>query len=99
VNLPYTAVGMGSIPPSAPAGSPKTIAERIADHLAIYLGPHTGRVAVKTFALKALGRGPETLALSDFPKLEQALRPMLRTLVGSARAELVLAEIRRELGK
>jgi hypothetical protein len=82
--------------PPSPGG--KTIADRIADRLAIYLGPHTGRVAVKTFSLKALGRGPETLALADVPKLEQALRPMLRTLVGSARAELVLADIRRELG-
>jgi hypothetical protein len=54
-------------------------------------------VAVKTFSLKALGRGPETLEIADVPALEQALRPMLRTLLGSARAELVLAEIRREL--
>lgn len=87
---------MGSSPPSTP---PRTIADRIADRLAVYLGPHTGRVAVKTFAMKSLGRGPETLTLADLPKLEAALRPMLRTLVGSARAELVLAEIRRELGK
>jgi hypothetical protein len=85
---------MGRSPPSAEG---KTIADRIADRLAVYLGPHTGRVAVKTFSLKALGRGPETLEISDVPALEQALRPMLRTLLGSARAELVLAEIRREL--
>jgi hypothetical protein len=89
---------MGFTPPSAPTASAKTIAERIADRLAIYLGPHTGRVAVKTFSMKALGRGPETLEVADFAKLEQALRPMLRTLLGSARAELVIADIRRELG-
>jgi hypothetical protein len=82
----------------SPASSgERTIADRIADRLAVYLGPHTGRVAVKTFSLKALGRGPETLEIADLPALEQALRPMLRTLLGSARAELVLAEIRREL--
>jgi hypothetical protein len=85
---------MGRSPPSS---GEKTIADRIADRLAVYLGPHTGRVAVKTFSLKALGRGPETLEIADVPALEQALRPMLRTLLGSARAELVLAEIRREL--
>jgi hypothetical protein len=85
---------MGHSPPSS---GEKTIADRIADRLAVYLGPHTGRVAVKTFSLKALGRGPETLEIGDVPALEQALRPMLRTLLGSARAELVLAEIRREL--
>lgn len=76
----------------------KTTADRVAARLAVYLGPHTGRVAVKTFALKALGRGPETLTRGDLPALEQALRPMLRTLLGGARAELVLSEIRRELG-
>jgi hypothetical protein len=86
---------MGLTPPSTDS---KTVADRIAGRLAVYLGPHTGRVAVKTFALKALGRGPETLTKADVPTLEQALRPMLRTLLGGARAELVLAEIRRELG-
>jgi hypothetical protein len=87
---------MGLTPPSAPG---KTVADVIADRLAVYLGPHTGRVAVKTFAQKALGRGPETLTQADVPALEQALRPMLRTLVGGARAELVLAEIRRDVAK
>jgi hypothetical protein len=81
-----------------PSGGAKTVADRVAARLGVYLGPHTGRVAVKTFAQKALGRGPETLTLMDIPALEQALRPMLRTLVGAARAELVLADIRRELG-
>ena len=74
------------------------IAERIAARLGAYLGPHTGRVAVKTFAQRALGRGPETLDVSDWPKLEAALRPMLRTLLGGARAELVLSETRRDIG-
>ena len=55
-------------------------------------------MAVKTFTQKALGRGPETLTVADVPKLETALRPMLRTLVGGARAEMVLAEIRRDVG-
>jgi hypothetical protein len=81
-----------------PLNDGKTVADRIAERLGVYLGPHTGRVAVKTFSQKALGRGPETLTVSDLPALEQALRPMLRTLVGGARAELVLAEIRRDAG-
>ncbi len=81
-----------------PLNDGKTVADRLAERLGVYLGPHTGRVAVKTFSQKALGRGPETLTVSDLPALEQALRPMLRTLVGGARAELVLAEIRRDAG-
>jgi hypothetical protein len=85
---------MATIPPPTEGSTADTIAKC----LARYLGPHTGRVAVKTFAMKATGRGPETLTVADWPKLEPALRPMLRTLVGAMRAEMVLAEIKREIG-
>jgi hypothetical protein len=74
------------------------IADRVAARLSLYLGPHTGRAAVKTCARKALGRGAETLTLSDLPALQQALRPMLRTFVGRAQCEVVLEQIARELG-
>jgi len=81
-----------------PSMAPSALGERIAERLAKFIGRHTGRVAVKTFSLKALGRGPETLTVADWPKLEAALRPMLRTLVGSTRAEAVLRQIREEIG-
>lgn len=74
------------------------IAERIAARLAVHLGAHTSRVAVKTFSVQALGRGPETLTLSDVPALQQALRPMLRTFVGRAKCEIVLDLMSKELG-
>ena len=74
------------------------IADRVAARLAVYLGPHTGRAAVKTCARKALGRGPETLTLGDVPALQHALRPMLRTFVGRAQCEVLLEQIARELG-
>jgi len=75
-----------------------TVADRIAARLARYLGPHTARVAVKTFALRGLGRGPETLTVEDIPAMAQALRPMLRTLVGKQRSEIVLQHILVEFG-
>jgi hypothetical protein len=78
-------------------GTGNAIADRIAARLGLYLGPHTGRVAVKTFALKALGRGPETLTLEDVPALQAALRPMLRTFVGRSQCEIVLQQISWEL--
>jgi hypothetical protein len=74
------------------------IADRIAVRLSTYVGPHTARVAVKTFAMKALGRGPQTLTPDDLPALEAALRPMLRTFVGRAHAEVVLRQISEECG-
>ncbi len=78
-------------------GSP--IADRIAARLSRYLGPHTARVAVKTFSNKALGRGPETLTVEDLPALQAALRPMLRTFVGRAQCEVVLQQMTRELSE
>ena len=75
----------------------RAIAEVMAEHMAVYLGPYTARVAVKTFAQKALGRGPETLRLDDVPAVSRALRPMLRTLVGRTTCEVILEQISRDL--
>jgi len=76
----------------------RALSETIADRLAVYLGPHTAKTAVKTFCEKAFRRPPETLTLGDVPPLLGALRPMLRTLIGAAQCEVVLAQINRELG-
>lgn len=73
-----------------------SVADRIAGRLARYIGPHTGRVAVKTFALRGLGRAAETLTVEDVPAMTQALRPMLRTLLGKQRCEIVVQHILRE---
>jgi hypothetical protein len=78
--------------------SVESVASRIAARLARYLGPHTGRVAVKTFAYRGLGRGPETLTTGDVPAMTQALRPMLRTLLGKQRCEIVVQHILQEFG-
>jgi hypothetical protein len=75
-----------------------TIAERVAARLAGFLGPHTARVAVKTFTQRGLGRGPETLEVADIPTLTTTMRPMLRTLVGKDRCEVIVKQIHREFG-
>jgi hypothetical protein len=78
-------------------GAP-TIAERAAIPLARCLGPHTARVAVKTFAQRELGLSAQALTLADVPALAQALKPMLRTLLGKQRGEIVAQQILREFG-
>lgn len=77
-------------------GGQGTVAGRIAARLARYLGPHTGRVAVKTFAMRGLGRGHESLTIEDVPAMTQALRPMLRALLGRHRCEIVIQTILSE---
>jgi eukaryotic-like serine/threonine-protein kinase len=73
------------------------VAEIVGRRLAAFLGPHTSKVAVKTFSMRALGRGPETLTTDDFPALSAALRPMLRTFIGRSQCEQVLSAIAREI--
>ncbi len=71
-------------------------ADIVSEQLAVYLGPHTARSAVKTFAAKALKKGPEELTPADMPQLLLALKPMLRTLVGGRKSEDILAILERE---
>jgi hypothetical protein len=72
-------------------------AELIAEALATHLGPSTARTAVRTFSTRALGVPPHEVSLADAPRLLEALRPMLRTLLGAAPADDVLAGIRGTL--
>jgi hypothetical protein len=71
--------------------------EVLRDRLTIYLGPNTARTALKTFAQKALGMAAEDLSTSQAKQLLEALRPMLKTLVGAAQCERILAQLVIEL--
>ncbi len=75
------------------------IAAKIADRLAVYLGAHTAKVAVKTFSQRTLGRGQETLTPADLPALFDALRPMMNTLIGRKQCDAILERLRQELIK
>lgn len=69
----------------------------VEERLAVFLGPHTARNAVKTFSEKAVGKAPEMLERGDMPKLLAALRPMLRTLLGASQSEVLLRRINEHL--
>ncbi len=66
--------------------------------LARYLGPHTARNALKTFASKAVNKSPDALTLTDVPVIMQSLRPMLRTLIGAEQCDELLQQLNFELG-
>lgn len=66
-------------------------------HLAPILGPHTARVAVRTFSKRSLGCEPSELRLGDVSALCAALEPMLRTFVGAEGASRVVSLIDKEL--
>jgi hypothetical protein len=71
--------------------------ELIAARLAEYLGPHTARVAVKTFSSRSGLPGADPSAPAAVDVLLAALRPMLRTLLGGPRAERLLHDLELEL--
>jgi hypothetical protein len=73
-----------------------SVADTIEERLAVYLGVHTAKVAVRTFAERSLGRGPETLTPKDIPSLIEALRPMMRTLIGKRQSEAIIEQLLQE---
>jgi hypothetical protein len=71
--------------------------EVVRDRLAVYLGPHTARNALRTFSEKTLGRPAEGISSEQAQTLLAALRPMLKTLVGVAQCDRILAQLHIEL--
>jgi hypothetical protein len=69
------------------------VAEVMEQELAAVLGPHTARNAVRTFSLKSVGRAPDALLLEDGPRVVEALRPMLQTLLGHDAAQRVVDDL------
>jgi hypothetical protein len=67
----------------------------IADELGHWLGAHTARTALRIFAQSATGKAPDQLLPLDVPRVLNAMRPMLNTLLGSQRAHQVLETIAR----
>jgi len=75
------------------------VIERLQRRLAVFVGPHTARLSLKTFAQKQFGVEPNELAPAKLPDLVKSLRPLLRSMLGEADAEklgrLLLAECER----
>jgi hypothetical protein len=67
------------------------------DRLALYLGPHTARSALRTFADRSLGVPLEQMSAAQARRLLEALRPMLKTLVGAAQCERIVSQLAVEL--
>ena len=63
--------------------------ERLQKRLAIYVGPHTARLSLKTFAQKQFGLPPAELPPAALPELVRSLRPLLRSMLGEKDSENV----------
>jgi hypothetical protein len=72
------------------------VSDVVTRKLSVHLGPNVARMAVKTFAQKAVARKPEELTIAEVPQLIEAMRPMLVVMIGKSPSEAVLAEIARD---
>jgi hypothetical protein len=69
----------------------------IASRLTPYLGPNTARVATRLCAEQASVRPDGSLTRDETERVLDALRPILRTLLGRTRTEDVLLQLARDL--
>ncbi|MCU1277986.1 MAG: hypothetical protein JWM53_1532 [bacterium] len=63
--------------------------DRVQKRLAVYVGPHTARLSLKTFAQKLFGLPPAELPPSALPELIKSLRPLLRSMLGEVDGEKI----------
>lgn len=73
-------------------GDPSAYARRLLAALEPAIGKHTARRALE-LACKQVERTPSSLDPADHPRVAEALGPMLRTLVGRAKAETLLGSL------
>ncbi len=78
-------------------GESRAPAQIIFEQLAAHLGPNTARTALRMFCERAVGVAPEAVTRADAPRVLEALRPMLKTLVGPLESDAVISHIEREL--
>ena len=71
------------------------IADAVISKLAIHLGPHVAKMALKSFAKKVGIASHEQLTVAHLPGLLADIRPMLNVMIGKGPSEVVVADIAR----
>jgi len=70
--------------------------DRVHRRLEKFIGPHTTRLAIKTFSQKTLGMTPDQVRDREVPDLIRALRPLLRSMLGEAQGEQIVEQLLSE---
>jgi hypothetical protein len=71
--------------------------EVLQSRLAIYLGPHTAKSAVRLCSARMFQRAPDELDTEDVRRMVESFRPMLKTLLGVEHCDKILALLAVEL--
>jgi hypothetical protein len=70
--------------------------DRVHKRLEKFIGPHTTRLALKTFSQKTLGVPPDEVRDREVPDLIRALRPLLRSMLGEEQGERIVQQLLAE---
>ncbi len=73
----------------------RSAGDDIAAALACWIDPDTARAMVRTLSDRVLGCRPHEIAPQDEARLLEALRPVLRTLLGEGAVEHAVARLER----
>ena len=71
--------------------------EVLQSRLAIYLGPHTARNAVKLCSARMFQRTPDELGTEEVRRMVESFRPILKTLLGGEHCDKILSQVALEL--
>lgn len=71
--------------------------DRVHRRLEKFIGPHTARLAIKTFSQKSLGVPPDQIRDGEVPNLVRALRPLLRSMLGETQGEQIVQQLLSEI--
>ena len=80
--------------PSEPeAGAPEGARAAVGALLTPVVGEFIARTSI-SMASKRIGKTPETITMGDLPALADALRPALRTILGTPAADSLVRQLR-----
>ena len=76
---------------------PEPFADLVLSKLAVHLGPHASRIALKSFARKAGVASHEQLTAAHLPGLIAEIRPMLNVMIGKGPSDAIVADIEKSV--
>ncbi len=71
----------------------------LTSRLAQYLGPGAASNTVDTFCRQHAGAAPEALTGPQLARALPALQPLLSVLLGTTKAEILLSQLAKDLGR
>ena len=78
---------------------PAGVANRLFMRVCGIVGPNVARMSIRHFSQKRLSLEPDQVGKERATELCEALRPLLRSMIGQVQADKLVRELQSELSK